>query len=408
MNRHRVTVALFAGAVLGFSAAVSVGVLAAREPQRPALPAAEARLLTEVLQRVRSDYVRPVDEHELTHLAARGMVSGLDAHSALLDERDFREALVATEGTYVGIGIEVAAADGAIVVIAPIHGSPAARAGLEAGDVLVAVDGHELTGGDMEHAVELLRGEAGTRVQLMVERDGESEPLRLAVTRAQVDLDTVDAALLPGGIAVLRIASFTERTAAQLDAALSRLRREAGAPMRGLVLDLRNNPGGVLEAAVEVADRFLDGGIIVSATGRAPDARFSMSATAGDLLQGAPMAVLVNAGSASAAEIVAGALRDQRRAVLVGRRTFGKGSVQTVMPLSGGEALKLTTSLYFTPSGASIDGHGIEPDIELERATAASPRHGFAPAEDREVQAAARALRHDAHRLARHDGRRAP
>lgn len=402
MQRHRVALALAVGLVTGFSLAVSGGVLASRESARSALPAAESRLLAEVLQRVERDYVRSVDEHELVRLAVRGMVSGLDPHSALLDEHDYGEVQIATEGSYVGIGVEVTADDDALVVIAPIDGSPAARAGLRSGDVLVAVDGHELAGGDMARAVDLLRGPPGSHVRLTIDREEVEEPLSIDVDRARVDLRTVRGSLLRDGVGYLRISSFTEQTAVQLDEALARLESLNGASLRGLVLDLRNNPGGVLDAATQVADRFLEHGTIVSATGRAEDARFTMTATPGDRLLGAPMAVLVNGGSASAAEIVAGALGDHDRATLVGRQTFGKGSVQTVLPLSGGQALKLTTSLYFTPSGASIHGRGITPDVVLQRADPTTRPEGLIvePGDDAEVAAAVRALGLEARRIA--------
>jgi carboxyl-terminal processing protease len=253
-----------------------------------------------------------------------------------------------------------------VVVVAPVDGSPASRAGILAGDVILSVDGMPLDVADLDDAVHLMRGPLGTRVVLIIRREGVDEPLEVALDRGQIEVQSVRAELLDAGDAYVRISHFTDSTAQDLRRALGDLERQAGRSLPGLVLDLRNNPGGVLDAAVAVADVFLDRGLIVSADGRMPDARFRANATPGDLLDGAPLSILVNKGSASAAEIVAGALKDHRRATIIGTSTFGKGSVQTIIPLSDGNAIKLTTSRYYTPSGMSIHARGVAPDVVVE------------------------------------------
>lgn len=368
MTRHQPTIlALLLGAVLGFALAVSSGVFAQREPVPGNLPWQDARLLAEVIERIQADYVDGVGDQELMQHAIRGMVAGLDAHSAFLDQEEYAELRMASEGNYSGIGIEVSADSGAIVVVAPIEGSPADRAGLLTGDVIVAIDGRAVDNGGLADAITRMRGEAGTRVRVSVERETNEEPIEFVIERAQVEVHSVRYEMIEPGFGYLRVSHFSETTLIELTTAIATLRGVSGAPLQGIVLDLRNNPGGVLEAAVDVADAFLDHGLLVSADGRTREARFRLEATPGDLARGTRLAVLVNGGSASGAEIVAGALRDHDRALLFGRRTFGKGSVQTVLPLSAGHALKLTTSRYYTPSGASIHEKGIVPDIELPR-----------------------------------------
>jgi len=303
---------------------------------------------------------------------------------------------VSTAGTYSGVGIEVAEEEGGrIVVVAPIEGSPADRAGVRAGDALLEVDGHPVAPGSLDETIARMRGLAGSRVRITIGRKGEQEPLRFDLERSEVHVQTVRAERLPGGFGYVRVSHFSDSTPGDFDGAIEELQTAAGAtPLRGLVLDLRDNPGGVLESAVSVADSFLDAGMIVRADGRTPDARFEMDATPGDLLHGAPVVVLVDGGSASGAEIVAGALRDHGRATLMGERTYGKGSVQTVMPLRDGEALKLTTSRYFTPSGRSIQERGLEPDVRIvaEQGAAHGPQHRD-PATDPEARSALQYLR---------------
>jgi carboxyl-terminal processing protease len=354
------------GVMLGMSVALAPGVLAERRAGADSLPWEEVRLLAEVIERVKRDYVDRVDDHELIEAAIRGMIADLDPHSAFLGPEEFDDVRISTSGKYFGVGIEVAAADGRIVVVTPVDGSPAAVAGIRAGDELLSVDGMPVGAADLEDTTSRMRGPAGTRVVLEFRREGLDQPLAFELQRGQIEVQSVRAELLEAGDAYIRISHFTDTTAQDLRKALRELAIEARAPLSGLVLDLRNNPGGVLDSAVAVADTFLDGGLIVSAEGRMSDARFRANATPGDMLAGAPLTVLVNKGSASAAEIVAGALKDHRRATIIGTPTYGKGSVQTIMPLSEGNAIKLTTSRYFTPSGLSIHARGVTPDVVVQ------------------------------------------
>jgi carboxyl-terminal processing protease len=372
--RSRTLLALIAGVALGFCAALTSGVLADRQLEgirpdaaahaapRAGLPWQEASLFAEVYERIKHDYVDDVDDHTLMEKAVRGMVAALDPHSAYLDNEEFDEIRLSTMGSYPGVGIEVEAEDGVVKVLRPIEGSPAQQAGLLPGDEIVRIDDADI-GADLAGAIARMRGASGSLVRLTIHRDGSPNLLQFALRRAQVEVHSVAEQTLEPGYGYLRISSFSETTAQDVNRAIAHLKRDNPSGIKGLLLDLRNNPGGVLEAGVAVADDFLDSGVIVTADGRTPEARFRMDATPGDLIDGAPLVVLVNGGSASASEIVAGALKDHGRALLVGRRTYGKGSVQTVMPLAHGGAVKLTTSRYFTPSGASIHGKGIVPDI---------------------------------------------
>ncbi|MGB6308466.1 MAG: S41 family peptidase [Steroidobacteraceae bacterium] len=340
-------------------------------PDKPALgadlPWQDARTLADVLERVKHDYVNPVDDHQLLQAAIRGMVSSLDPYSAYLDGEDYDEVKILSTGQYSGVGIEVSMEDEEVVVVSPFEGSAAAAAGIRPGDIIATIDGIPVNTTTLADTIGRMRGKEGTTVKIGILREGSAEPLQFTLKRARVELHSVRSELLEPGMGYVRISQFSETTGDDLEAALKDLRKHNGAPLKGLVLDLRNNPGGVLEAAVSVSDAFLDSGVIVTAKGRTPESKFEMDATPGDALNGAPIVVLVNGGSASAAEIVAGALKDNHRAKLMGRTTFGKGSVQTVIPLSGDRAIKLTTSLYYTPSGISINHRGIAPDIELER-----------------------------------------
>jgi carboxyl-terminal processing protease len=363
----RTAVAVCVGVVLGVALSVSPDVSAERPVGQLALPWEDARLLSDVLGRIKRDYVDEVDEHRLMQAAIKGMVTSLDSHSTFLEPTEYENVRVSTTGVYSGIGLELEAADGRIRVRDPVEGSPAERAGVRAGDWLVAIDGQRAEAGSLVDVSTKLRGRAGTIVRLTLLRDGDPRPNVLDVRRDHVQLRTVDGELLPGGYAYVRLDHFSDTTAGELERTVSDLRTDAGGTLAGLVLDLRNNPGGVLEAGIDVADAFLDSGTIVSASGRAADARFVTKAAPGDLISGAKLALLVNGGTASASEIVAGALRDNHRATIVGRTTYGKGSVQTVMPLAAGRALKITTSRYFTPSGESINEKGIHPDVVVPR-----------------------------------------
>jgi len=366
-------------------------------PTKPAAARPEHPLLDEVAEHVRREYVDPVSRGQLEEAAVEGMVASLDPHSEFLDAAAYDEMRTSTAGTYSGVGIEVTAEEdsGRIVVVSPIEGSPADRAGVRAGDALLEVDGKPVAPGSLDQTIARMRGLAGPHVSIVIGRKGEPEPLRFELERSEVHLRTVRAERLPGGYGYVRVSHFSDSTPGDFDGAIVELQAAAGAsPLRGLVLDLRDNPGGVLESAVSVADSFLDSGMIVRADGRTPDARFEMDATPGDLLNGAPVVVLVDGGSASGAEIVAGALRDHGRATLMGERTYGKGSVQTVMPLRDGEALKLTTSRYFTPSGRSIQARGLEPDVRVAAPTDEAHRdYGRDAGSDPEVRSALQYLR---------------
>jgi carboxyl-terminal processing protease len=378
---------------LGLSVGLSLGLARGVLADKPGalgqdLPWADARMLAEVLDRVERDYVNPVDDHQLLQAAIRGMVSSLDPYSAYLDGDEYDEIKISSSGQYSGVGIEVSLEDDQVVVIAPFEGSPAALAGIHSGDVIASIDGVAVKTNALDDTIGRMRGKEGTSVKIGILRQGSTEPLEFTLQRSRVELHSVKSELAEPGYGYVRIAEFSETTGDDLVSALRALRKRNGGPLKGLVLDLRNNPGGVLEAAVAVADAFLDGGLIVSAKGRTPESKFEMNATPGDEMSGAPIVVLVNEGSASAAEIVAGALKDHRRAKLMGRTTFGKGSVQTVMPLSGDRAIKLTTSLYYTPSGVSINHRGIAPDIELanDPASPQTPVPSTAPLEQRDSQ----------------------
>jgi carboxyl-terminal processing protease len=370
---------LLAGIVIGFLIALGGDVFANRDvaPKASAPPvqlkdaamdalnAAEAAQLAEVMQRVQRDYVDEVENPELIDDALRGLVGGLDPYSSYLDADEYADLRVSTAGTYAGIGIEVSTADHALRVVRPFRNSPAATAGIQSGDMIAAIDGTPV-GNDLDAAMARMRGPRGSSVKLAVTRAGQALPLEFTVERAQVDVHSVATVALDGGYVYARISTFSDTTAADFASGVARLRRDLQSKPRGIILDLRNNAGGVLESAVEVADQLLEDGVIVTADGRTPAARFTMHATPGEALPGVPVVVLVNGSTASAAEILAGALQDHHRAVLLGRRTFGKGSVQTVMPLARGRAIKLTTSRYHTPSGRSIQGRGIDPDYAFD------------------------------------------
>lgn len=365
-RKYQSIVVLLAGLFVSVALTLTSGVQADRydvEDETDEMPVEQARLFAEVLHKVRSDYIDEVSYEELIEMAIRGMVAGLDTHSAYLDAEEYEEILISTAGSYSGVGLNVSIENNQVVVIAPFDGTPAKRAGIRSGDIIISIDDMPVVHDNLGETISRMRGKPGTRVKIVVSRADVAEPLSFDLERTHIRVASVKGNMLEPGYGYLRISQFSDNTGAELEDALRKLMKEAGGRLDGLILDLRDNPGGVLDSAVEVADVFLNSGLVVSANGRADDARFSMSARRGDLLHGARLAVLVNAGSASSSEIVAGALKDLNRATIVGSQTYGKGSVQTVMPLSGGRALKLTTSRYFTPSGESIHERGITPDI---------------------------------------------
>lgn len=331
------------------------------------LPLEELRVFAEVFGRIKSDYVERVEDRDLLSSAIRGMLAGLDPHSAYLDSDQYDDLQEGTTGEFGGLGIEVGMKDGFVEVIAPIDDTPAQRAGIQAGDLIIRIDEKPVKGMSLGDAVELMRGEAGSSIELTLMRDGESKPLRIQLERAVIKVASVKQRLLEPGFGYLRVANFQARTGDDLLAAIEQLKSDNDGPLKGVILDLRNNPGGVLNTAVSVSDAFLEEGLIVYTEGRLDDNKLEFRAGPDDVLAGAPMVVLVNGGSASASEIVAGALQDQRRALIMGNETFGKGSVQTIIPIDERSALKLTTARYFTPAGRSIQALGIVPDIILER-----------------------------------------
>jgi len=315
-----------------------------------------------VFERIRASYVEPVDDRTLFENAIRGMLTSLDPHSAYLDPKAYEELQSATSGEFEGIGLDVAMEEGVVKVIAPIDDTPAAKAGIRAGDYIIKIDGKAVQGMTLADAITLMRGKPGTTLRLTILRKGE-EPRDLEVMRARIEISSVRSRMLEPGILSVRISQFQNHTGRDLRRELEKKLADAKNPLRGVVLDLRNNPGGVLDGAIAVSDIFLDGGRIVSTRGRALEGEQQFNASPGDLLPAVPLVVLVNGGTASASEIVAGALQDHRRALIVGTTTFGKGSVQTVLPLTTGKGIKLTTARYYTPSGRSIQAAGIRPDI---------------------------------------------
>jgi carboxyl-terminal processing protease len=332
------------------------------------LPLDELRTFAEVLDRIKAAYVEPVDDKTLLENAIKGMLSNLDPHSAYLGPEDFAELQESTSGEFGGLGIEVGLEDGFVKVVSPIDDTPASKAGIQPGDLIVKINGEPTKGLSMMEAVDKMRGKAGEKINLTLVRDG-GDPFDVQLTRAVIKVKSVKSQTLEPGYGYLRITQFQVNSGDEVGKALAKLKKDnGGKKLRGLVLDLRNNPGGVLQAAVEVSDHFLTKGLIVYTKGRIANSELRFSADPADASEGVPLVVLINGGSASASEIVAGALQDQKRGILMGTNSFGKGSVQTVLPLSNDRALKITTALYYTPNGRSIQAQGIVPDIEVARA----------------------------------------
>jgi carboxyl-terminal processing protease len=333
----------------------------------------ELNLFGEVFETVRADYVGKVKDEKLVESAINGMLTSLDPHSNYLDKKNFDDMKVQTRGEFGGLGIEVSMQNGLVKVISPIDDTPAARAGLKPGDLITQLDGKPVQGMSLPQAVEKMRGPINSQVTLTIRRKGR-DPFNVDLTRATIHIASVRSHLVGDDIGYIRITSFNEQTDTGLDKAMKSLKQQAGDKLRGIILDLRNNPGGLLDQAVAVSNAFLDRGEIVSTRGRNPDdaQRYDARPEA-DIAAGLPLAVLINGGSASASEIVAGALKDHHRAILLGTRSFGKGSVQTIIPLPGHGAMRLTTARYYTPSGRSIQAEGIEPDIVVQAAKIETP-----------------------------------
>lgn len=351
---------------VGAAASTAAGA-EATAPEEGKLPLDELRTFADVFNQIRVSYVEEVDDKTLLENAIRGMLAGLDPHSTYLDAKSFDDLQVNTTGEFGGLGLEVGMEDGFVKVITPIDDTPAQKAGIEAGDLIVKLDGKPVKGMSLNEAVEAMRGPRGSEIELTIVREGLSQPFSVKLKRDIIKVVSVRSRSLEPGFGYVRIAQFQANTGSEFRKAVDKL-KQANQPLKGLVLDLRNNPGGVLQSSVEVADAFLRSGLIVYTEGRLPNSKSQFSASEDDITNGTPMVVLINGGSASASEIVAGALQDHKRAVVMGTDSFGKGSVQTVVPLSETSAIKLTTARYFTPNGRSIQAHGITPDIIVERA----------------------------------------
>ena len=350
--------ALLLTAALGFAKAHAVEDIS----NESRLPLEDLQLFVQIFDQIRTAYVEEVDDATLFDNAIEGLLGGLDPHSSYLNESDFDDLQESTTGEFGGLGIEVGMEGGLIRVIAPIDDTPAYRAGIQTGDLIIKLDDSAVQGMNLREAIELMRGAKGSSIVLTVLREGVDAPLEFTIVRDIIKVKSVRNEMLEDGIGYVRIAQFQTDTGAQFRAALEKM-ASAEEPLRGLVIDLRNNPGGLLPAAIEAADALLDDGLIVYTEGRIPSANIKFRATPGDVAANVPVVVIINNGSASAAEILAGALQDHQRAIIIGTQSFGKGSVQTVLPLKDGKAIKLTTARYFTPSGNSIQAQGIKPDI---------------------------------------------
>lgn len=361
------------GILLGASLTLGQGVWATRNASDLELPLEQMRTFTDVFSRIKNDYVEEVSDEELLEHAIRGMLNGLDPHSAYLNAEQYNELRIGTTGEFGGLGIEVAMEDGFVKVVSPIDDTPAQRAGVEAGDLIIRLDDTPVKGLSLNDAVKLMRGKPGSPIDLTIIREGEDKPLNIEIKRDIIKTTSVKNRMLDDNFGYVRISNFQTKTTADMLKAIRSMKKESDGKLAGLVLDLRNNPGGVLSGAVGVSDAFLNEGMIVYTDGREEDSKLRYDATQGDILDGSPLVVLVNGGSASASEIVAGAMQDHKRAIIMGTKTFGKGSVQSIHVLQAGGAVKLTSSRYFTPEGRSIQALGIEPDIENKPGTWKKP-----------------------------------
>lgn len=353
------------GGVAGFAAALMLFPAARGASDLSAYH--QLDLFSDAFERVRANYVRPVQDSELVDNAIEGMVSALDPHSSYMDAKSFADMRIQTKGEFAGLGIEVTMEDGLVKVISPIDDTPAAKAGLRTGDFIAAINSTPIQGMSLNDAIDKMRGQNGTKVSLTILRPGSKKPFDVTLTRAVIRVDSVKFRR-EGDVGYIRISAFNERTASGLENAVRNLKAQIGGSLRGYVVDLRNDPGGLLDQAIAVSDDFLNSGEVVSTRGRHPDDTERYNARAGDITDGKPIVVLINGGTASASEIVAGALQDHKRAQVVGMTSFGKGSVQTIIPLGeGGGALRLTTARYYTPSGHSIQATGIVPDVAVSQ-----------------------------------------
>jgi carboxyl-terminal processing protease len=339
-------------------------------PQR--VPLEDVQRFSNAISEIKKYYVKPISDKELFDNAIRGMLSGLDPHSSYLNEEDFKELQTATNGEFGGLGIEVTMENGVVKVVTPLADTPAYKAGVKPGDYIIKLGSTSVEGIELKDAVNLMRGKPGSTIDLTILRKGQPKPLVLTLVREKIMIKSVKSKLLDNKYGYIRLTQFQVLTDKDMEQSIAQLKQQAGGQLRGLVLDLRNNPGGLLDSAIQVSDAFLDkdkkgnAEMIVYTQGRLPGSKFTAMANPGDILDNAPIVVLINNGSASASEIVAGALKDNKRAIILGTRSFGKGSVQTVLPLDNKRGIKLTTALYFTPDGTSIQAKGITPDILVE------------------------------------------
>ena len=366
--------------LIGLAAAFCLGPLwvahAGQAENAVQLPIEDLKIFAEIFGKIKSDYVEDIDDSQLLNDAIKGMLDGLDPHTVYLDPESFREMNIDTHGEFGGLGLEVTMENGVIRIVAPIDDTPAHKAGLKSGDLIISMDGVQVKGLSLGESVSLMRGKPGSEIVLTIVRKDRPEPFEVTLKRAIIQLESVRAELLETGFGYVRVIQFQIGTATSLRQQLARLAREAGTALKGLVLDLRDNPGGVLDGAIQVSDTFLRDGLIVSTRGRAEDSEVTFSASPKDYLNDAPLVVLVNGGSASASEIVAGALQDHGRALILGTTTFGKGSVQTILPMLNGAALKLTTARYYTPNDRSIQATGITPDVVSQPAESSQTPDG--------------------------------
>jgi carboxyl-terminal processing protease len=365
---------LYSGAMASFLSVILVfpAQLFATEETNQRIPMEDVQRFSNALSLIKKYYVKPTDDKELFDNAIRGMLSGLDPHSSYLDEEDYKELQTATSGEFGGLGLEVTMEDGVVKVVTPLVDTPAFKAGIKSGDYIIKFGSKSVEGLSLKDAVDLMRGKEGSTIDLTVLRKGESKPLVFSLVREKILIKSVKSNLLDNNYGYIRLTQFQATTPQDMEKAIAQLKQQAGGHLKGLILDLRNNPGGLLDSAIQVSDAFLgtpDKGkqeLIVYTQGRLPGSKFTALANHADILNKAPLVVIINNGSASASEIVAGALKDNKRAIIVGTRSFGKGSVQTVLPLDNKRAIKLTTALYYTPSGTSIQAKGITPDIIIE------------------------------------------
>ncbi len=367
---YSMPIAIFAAASI-----LPVNILAAEQEtnqNNQRIPMEDVQRFSNAISEIKKYYVKPISDKELFDNAIRGMLSGLDPHSSYLDENDFKELQTATNGEFGGLGIEVTMEDGVVRVVTPLVDTPAFKAGIKSGDYIIKLGPKSVQGLELKDAVELMRGKPGSTIDLTILRKGVEKPLSFTLVREKIQIKSVKSKLLDNQYGYIRLTQFQAQTDKDMEQAVAQLKQQAGGQLKGLVLDLRNNPGGLLDSAIQISDAFLDKDkrgkpeMIVYTQGRLPGSKFTAMANPGDILNHAPMVVLINNGSASASEIVAGALKDNKRAIILGTRSFGKGSVQTVLPLDNKRGIKLTTALYFTPSGTSIQAKGIAPDIIVE------------------------------------------